>query len=648
MALGLAQAQSLAPCTAASFAAQMQQSNCLVANPNAQTVITFSYTNEPTFSNTQLNVTVSQYRTTLTALLNGGTTVFQQTFSAPFSDPSVQNAISQADALLASDGATFSSPALTATSTALQSSALAYVPAGPAPALSTLIGCGIALGATEACSGVVVTNNSSSKDTFGPATVMIGPTYSDQFVVPTGQLNINTNQNFTYVVDQDAITTNTYVTAQTYVIQGKGGSAPLSLCGIALNGKTKVSVVQSVINGALGLTSPVDDLNGDGVVNIVDVQIVMEAALGSSCAVVTPAISSGTLAAGGQSQSTTVRQEPANGTISTVAGNGSPGYSGDGGAATSAEIMNPAGVAVDSAGNLYIADASNYRIRKVAANGVISTVAGNGNPGYSGDGGPATSATMMHPAAVAVDVAGNLYIADSGNSSIRKVAVSDTISTVAGGGIAGYSGGSSGGYSGDGGPATDASLDYPSGVATDLAGNLYIADTYNQRIRKVAVDGTISLVAGNGNAGYSGDGAAASNATLYYPAGVTVDSAGALYIADSANHRVRKVAASGVISTVAGNGSPGYSGDGGPATMAMLMHPAGVAVDAAGNLYIADSSNNRVREVAADGTISTVAGDGARNVSLYDPSSVALDPAGNLFIADAYNQLIRVLMGHSR
>jgi len=204
------------------------------------------------------------------------------------------------------------------------------------------------------------------------------------------------------------------------------------------------------------------------------------------------------------------------------------------------------------------------------------------------------------------------------------------------------------GYSGDGGSATDASLDYRCGVATDLTGNLYITDTYNQRIRKVAVDGMISLVAGNGNAGYSGDGTAATNASLYYPAGVAVDSAGTLYIADSANNRVRKVDASGTIATVAGNGSPGYSGDGGPATEAMLMHPAGVAVDAAGNLYIADSSNDRVRRVAASGTISTAAGDGARNVSLYGPSSVALDSAGNLFIADAYNQLIRALMGHGR
>jgi uncharacterized protein (TIGR03437 family) len=312
-------------------------------------------------------------------------------------------------------------------------------------------------------------------------------------------------------------------------------------------------------------------------------------------------------------------------TINTFAGNGTIGYSGDNGPATSAQLNQPWGVAVDAAGNVYIADTVNNRIRKVA-NGVISTVAGNGTLGYSGDDGPATSAQLSWPAGVAVDSAGNLYVADQNNNRIRKVS-NGVITTVAGNGMPGYSG--------DNGPATSAKLYGPKGVAVDSAGNLYIADTSNQRIRKV-LNGVIATAAGNGpdlygNGGYSGDNGPATSARLNQPWGVAVDFAGNLFIADYGNNRIRKVSngvittainwsypqgvavdaagnlfiadnygrisklSNGVITTVAGTGMQGFSGDNGPATGAQLSGPTGVAVDAAGNVYVADFGNNRIR-----------------------------------------------------
>jgi trimeric autotransporter adhesin len=337
-------------------------------------------------------------------------------------------------------------------------------------------------------------------------------------------------------------------------------------------------------------------------------------------------------------------------TINTVAGNGTEGYSGDGGAAISAELHLPLGVAVDSAGNIYIADYGNNRIREgTLSTGIISTVAGNGTAGYSGDGGAATSAELYDAPGVAVDGAGNIYIADYDNNRIRKVTVSTgIISTVAGNGTAGYSG--------DGGAAINAELDNPSGVAVDGAGNIYIADYYNHRIRKVTLStGIISTVAGNGTAGYSGDGGAAINAKLYFPYGVAVDGAGNICIADSANNRIREVTAStGIISTVAGNGTASYSGDGGAATSAELRLPSAVAVDGAGNIYIADRENERIREVTAStGIISTVAGNGtagysgdggaATSAELHFPYGVAVGGAGNIYIADYGNNRIRAV-----
>ena|GEM_PF-282085 len=341
------------------------------------------------------------------------------------------------------------------------------------------------------------------------------------------------------------------------------------------------------------------------------------------------------------------------GIISTVAGSGSTGFttggfSGDGGAATAAGLSSPSGVALDSAGNLYIADSGNGRVRKVAAgSGIITTVAGNGSQGFSGDGGPATAAGLFGPSGVTLDSAGNLYIVDQYNLRIRKVAAGSGIITTA-------AGNGSRGFSGDGGAATAAGFAGPSGVALDFAGNLYIADGSDNRVRKVAAgNGIISTVAGNGSQGSSGDGGAAMAAGLNYPGGVVLDSAGILYIADTSNNRIRKVTAgSGIITTVAGNGSQGFTGDGSAATAAGLNSSRGVSLDSGGNVYIADSGNNRIRKVAAgSGIITTVAGNGSQGSSgdggaataagLIDPYGVTLDSAGNLYIADTENHLIR-------
>jgi sugar lactone lactonase YvrE len=338
-----------------------------------------------------------------------------------------------------------------------------------------------------------------------------------------------------------------------------------------------------------------------------------------------------------------IRRVNTSGSITTVAGNGTFGFSGDGGPATSASLANPSGVAVDGAGNLFIADFANHRIRRVNAAGTITTVAGNGTIGFSGDGGPATSASLRNPLGVAVDGAGNLFIADFIDQRIRRVNTAGTITTVAGNGASGFSG--------DGGPATSANLAYPIGVAVDGAGKLFIADWFNERIRRVDAAGTITTVAGNGTFGFGGDGGPATSASLREPLGVAVDAAGNLLIADTSNQRIRRVDPAGTIMTVAGNGTFGFSGDGGPATSGSLSFPAGLAVDGAGNLFIADTLNHRIRRVDAAGTITTVAGNGtlgfsgdggpATSASLWNPVGVAVDGAGNLLIADSANKRIR-------
>jgi len=327
--------------------------------------------------------------------------------------------------------------------------------------------------------------------------------------------------------------------------------------------------------------------------------------------------------------------------------------SGDGGPATNAYLAFASGVAVDVTGNLYIADTENNVIRKVNTNGIITTVAGINESSflYSGDGGMATNASLAYPNGVVVDATGNLFIADTGNNVIRKVDTNGIITTVAGSNALGSN------YSGDGGAATNATLSSPSQVALDGTGNLYIADIGNSVIRKVATNGIITTVAGSSTlaGNYSGDGGAATNAGLKYPNGVVVDGPGNLYIADAGNGVIRKVATNGIITTIAGKfplaGSD--SGDGGMATNAGLAFPLAVAVDATGNLYIADSENNVIREVTINGIITTVAGnynlgygysgDGnlATSARLAFPFDVTLGPTGNLYIADYENSVIR-------
>ena len=366
------------------------------------------------------------------------------------------------------------------------------------------------------------------------------------------------------------------------------------------------------------------------------------------------------------------------GIITTYAGTGvQTGLIGDGGPAVAARVYSPEGIAMDTAGNLYIAEYGDARVREVAASGVITTVAGNGTNGYKGDGGPATSAELKHMTGVAVDAAGDLYIVNGGNSRIRAVNTQASAITVAGvtippGDIATVAGSGTSGYSGDGNAAISAKFSFGnlySGVAVDAAGNLYIADHGNNRVRAVNAQastisvlgvpiapGNIATVAGNGTSGYSGDSGLAINAEVASPAGLALDATGNLYIADSSNQVIRQVnAKTGNITTVAGIGtSSGYSGDGGPATSAQLNSPEGVALDATGNLWIADSGNNRIREVdAVTGVITTVAGLGtspgnysgdggpAVGAKLNSPLGEVVDAAGNLYFADNGNSRIR-------
>lgn len=336
------------------------------------------------------------------------------------------------------------------------------------------------------------------------------------------------------------------------------------------------------------------------------------------------------------------------GDITTIAGNGISGYTGDYGPATSANLNNPYSSVADSTGNIYIADYMNHSIRKIDVAGVITTLAGNGSPGYAGDGGPAAYATMNMPAGLAVDTIGNVYIADGGNNCIRKIDTSGIITTVAGNGIMGYSG--------DGGPAASASLSYPAGVFADSIGNLYIADSGNNRIRMVDIFGTITTVAGDGLMGFSGDGGPGISASLNYPSGVFVDIAGNLYIADSSNNRIRRIDAFGTITTFAGTGAMGYSGDGVPAVSTSLSYPWGVYGDAAGNIYITDMINQRIRKIDVFGIITTVAGNGvmgfsgdfgpAASANFAYPMGISIDQTGNIYVADMYNQRIRRIEGN--
>jgi len=337
-----------------------------------------------------------------------------------------------------------------------------------------------------------------------------------------------------------------------------------------------------------------------------------------------------------------VRRVDASGIIASIAGAGAAGISGDGGPATIALLSSPSGVAVDAGGTVYIVDTGNNRIRAIDGSGRIATKAGDGTAGFSGDGGPSSAARLNAPGGIAVDETGNIYIADTGNNRIRKITAAGVISTIAGSGTPGFFG--------DGGPASVAQLNGPLGLAVDANANLYIADEANSRIRKVDGAGVITTVVGTGIAGFSGDGGQARQANVNFPRAVAVDQTGNLYISDTRSLRVRKVTPTGVITTFAGQGNRGFAGDGGPATQAMMRAPHGLVVDQAGNLLIADYGNNEVRKVDARGIITRIAGsavsvdagDGslATAAELAHPRSVAVDGNGNVFISDWNNNRV--------
>lgn len=327
----------------------------------------------------------------------------------------------------------------------------------------------------------------------------------------------------------------------------------------------------------------------------------------------------------------------------TFAGTGAPGYSGDGAAAVGAAMSAVNDLAADAAGNLWIADG--VRVRRVDGTGTIQSVAGDGYAHAVGDGGAATAANLYQPAAVALDGAGNLYIADTGTERVRQVAAGGTIGTLAGTGAIGLGAA--------GGAAAGTALYAPAGVAMDWTGRLLIADTFNHRIVAVNAAHQLAAVAGTGTPGVSGDGAAPLVAQLRGPRGICEDLGGTLYIADTSNHRVMKIVPGGVLQTAAGNGSPGYAGEGGTARLAQLNAPGACAVDSAGTLFIADTGNHAIRRVTADGIIVTVAGTGAAGgvgdegaavaAQLASPRGVAVNDSGELFIADTGNHRIRMV-----
>ncbi|MCD6018417.1 MAG: hypothetical protein K0S53_1538 [Bacteroidetes bacterium] len=328
--------------------------------------------------------------------------------------------------------------------------------------------------------------------------------------------------------------------------------------------------------------------------------------------------------------------------ITTFAGNGIQGFGGDGGLCTSATLSGPRNAAFDATGNIYIGDYLNRRIRKVNSSGIISTIAGTGVIGYSGDGGLAINAQLYSPSDIAVDASGNIYFTDTWNYVIRKIDPSGIITTIAGDGVKGNTG--------NGGPAIDARLWNPEGMIIDKNNNIFFTEGNGHRVRKIDASGIITLIAGTSQ-GYSGDGGQASAAKLNYPMGITVDVFGNLYIAEEGNHIIRKIDTLGVISTLAGNGGQGSSGDGANALNATLNSPIDVSIDSSFNLYVADYGNDKIRRIDGGGIISTYAGTGVQgysgdggpafNAQLTNVHGVDVDGMGNLYIADWSNERVR-------
>ncbi len=331
--------------------------------------------------------------------------------------------------------------------------------------------------------------------------------------------------------------------------------------------------------------------------------------------------------------------------IVTVAGTGGvAGYSGDGGLANLCRLYEPCSICIDNTGNIFIADDGNNVIRKVTSSGIITTFAGTGSEGYSGDGGQATNAQLRNPTGVATDDNGNVFIADYINNVVRKVSSSGIITTIAGAGVSGYSG--------DGGPATAAKLSLPYAIIVDNSGNIFFSEVGNYVVRKIDASGIISTIAGNGTFGDSGEGGPATAAQLKYPGFIAIHpKTGELYLPVYSNKKVMKVSHDGIITTVAGNGIYAYNGDGGPATAASMKAPNAVFFDTAGNLYIGDNYAYTIRKVNTAGIISTIAGTGTMGYNgdghpatatlLNRPNNGFFDKWGNLYFADVGNNCIR-------
>lgn len=329
--------------------------------------------------------------------------------------------------------------------------------------------------------------------------------------------------------------------------------------------------------------------------------------------------------------------------ISTFAGNGIAGYGGDGGIATNAQLNYVAGVAFDSHENLFICDGNN-RIRKVDTTGIITTFAGTGIAGFSGDNGLAINASIDNPHDIAFDAVGNLYISDFFNHRIRKVDTTGVITTYAGMGNAGVNG--------DSGLATAAALGYPDGIAIDAIGNLYVSEGNHACVRRIDTAGIITTIAGVADSTtYNGDGIQATSAHLNFPSDIAIDSIGNIFISEHFGGRIRKIDGSGIIQTIAGTGVSGYNGDNMPAVTAQLNHPLGLAFDLQWNLFIAESYNNRIRKIDNSGIITTIAGIGIAGFSgdgglatmakLDYPYMLTFDAKGNMFIADNFNYRVR-------
>ena len=332
-------------------------------------------------------------------------------------------------------------------------------------------------------------------------------------------------------------------------------------------------------------------------------------------------------------------------TISTIAGTGKRGMSGDGGPATDAPIGRPTAVALDSKGNLYIANEQIPRVRMVTPEGIITTVAGTDSTEVQDGDRPATETNLSNAYGIATDLDDNLYVLSRGHSKIFKIGADGIAQHIAGTGESGFSG--------DGGPALKAQFNFPNHLVADATGNLFIADTANHRVRKISTQGVITTVAGTGKSGFSGDGGPATEAELGAPAAIAIDADGNLYIAEFFNHRIRKITTDGTITTIAGTGTPGYNGDGQPAIESQIGEPTGVAVDRSGYVYISDQVNMRVRVVTPSGIMHTVAGTGnrgytgdggpAEKAQTSNPDIIAFGPNGNLFIPDHLNAVVRKL-----